>query len=199
MNKFFIINGSGGSGKDTFVRMCKEIVNKYCEVNDLIYDYDYQVLNYSSVDLVKKAAKLLMGKYWDEENKTEKNRKFLSDLCDVWDSVNGRYLILRDMINSLNNTEHGWKFRVIFIHIREPEMIEVLQKEYPEIESLIVLNNNITHIKSNHADAEVYNYEYDHVIDNSGSLEDLYSEAYIFISKILKDLEENKNENIQDK
>ena len=62
MNKnIIIINGTGGSGKDTFV----EFVSKY-----------NKVLNFSSVDKVKEIAKLIG---WTGA-KEEKDRKFLSDL-----------------------------------------------------------------------------------------------------------------------
>ena len=56
-----VINGTGGSGKDTFV----EYVSKYAKV-----------YNFSSVDKVKEIAKLIG---WTG-TKTDKDRKFLSDL-----------------------------------------------------------------------------------------------------------------------
>ena len=63
MNKqVIIINGTGGSGKDTFVRFCSEFA---------------KVTNISSVDKVKEAAKILVG--WNGE-KHEKARKLLDDL-----------------------------------------------------------------------------------------------------------------------
>ena len=52
-----IINGTGGAGKDTFVSFCSEFV---------------KVLNVSSVDKVKEAAKILVG--WNGE-KDEVSRK----------------------------------------------------------------------------------------------------------------------------
>ena len=62
MNKnIIVINGTGGSGKDTFV----EYVSKYAKV-----------YNFSSVDKVKEIAKLIG---WTG-TKTDKDRKFLSDL-----------------------------------------------------------------------------------------------------------------------
>ena len=57
-----IINGTGGSGKDTFVQYC----SKYAKV-----------INISSVDKVKEAATILVG--WKGE-KDEKSRKLLVDL-----------------------------------------------------------------------------------------------------------------------
>ena len=60
--KVIIINGTGGSGKDTFVNFCSEFSN---------------IINISSVDKVKEAAKILVG--WNGE-KDEVSRKLLVDL-----------------------------------------------------------------------------------------------------------------------
>ena len=57
-----IINGTGGSGKDTFVKFCSKFA---------------KVTNISSVDKVKEAANILVG--WNGE-KDEKSRKLLVDL-----------------------------------------------------------------------------------------------------------------------
>ena len=62
--RIFIINGSGGVGKDTFV----ELFTKHYG--------EEKVWNYSSVDKVKRIAKEIG---WTG-TKTEKDRKFLSDL-----------------------------------------------------------------------------------------------------------------------
>ena len=59
--KIFIINGSGGVGKDTFVELVSEFAS---------------IMNFSSVDKVKDIAKEIG---WNG-TKTEKDRKFLSDL-----------------------------------------------------------------------------------------------------------------------
>lgn len=59
MLKTVIINGTGGSGKDTFVELCKEYVEKMD---------NYYIYNRSSVDKIKEAA-VIVG--WDGS----KNRK----------------------------------------------------------------------------------------------------------------------------
>lgn len=46
--KIFVINGSGGVGKDTFVQFVSEF---YCRLTNK------QVINYSSVDEIKKNCK----------------------------------------------------------------------------------------------------------------------------------------------
>ena len=61
----FIINGSGGVGKDTFVGLVST------QLNDMLKKF-HTVINFSSVDKVKEIAKEIG---WDGK-KTEKNRKF---------------------------------------------------------------------------------------------------------------------------
>ena len=58
----FIINGSGGVGKDTFVELVSE-------------NFLLPVMNFSSVDKVKEVARIIG---WTG-GKSEKDRKFLSD------------------------------------------------------------------------------------------------------------------------
>ena len=65
--RIVIINGSGGSGKSTFVRLCKEILESQTNWN---------VLELSTVDWVKAVAQFAG---WDG-SKEEKDRKFLHEL-----------------------------------------------------------------------------------------------------------------------
>ena len=65
MIKVFIINGQGGAGKNTFV--------------DFIYDFEEYVYEMSSIDPIKEIAK----KFCWNQAKTEKDRKFLSDLKNL--------------------------------------------------------------------------------------------------------------------
>ncbi len=64
MKKIFVQNSVGGSGKDTWA----SLLNKYIPT-----------LKYSIVDLPKEAAKVLG---WNG-GKTEKDRRFLSDIMDL--------------------------------------------------------------------------------------------------------------------
>lgn len=67
LNKqIFIINGSGGVGKDTFVKFISD------ELNDIMKKF-HTVVNFSSVDKVKDITREIG---WNGK-KTEKDRKFL--------------------------------------------------------------------------------------------------------------------------
>ena len=116
-----IINGMGGSGKDTFVELCLK---------------HSKILNISSVDVVKNAAKVLVG--WNGE-KDEKSRKLLVDLkrlsIDYNDSPT-KYIIAKYKEFQNSNLE------ILFIHIREiDEIIKI--KKLIGAKTLLLTNNRI--------------------------------------------------------
>ena len=156
-----IINGTGGSGKDTFVEFCSEFAN---------------VTNISSVDKVKEAAKILVG--WNGE-KDEKSRKLLVDLKQLsieYNDFPSKYIKQKydEFINSDSN--------YLFIHIREIDEIEKIKKMLGA-KTLLVRNPRVALITSNNSDGNVYNYNYDFVIENDGTLEDLKQKAEAFVHK----------------
>lgn len=164
----FIINGSGGVGKDTFV----ELVSS--ELNDRLKRF-HTVVNFSSVDRIKEIAR---GIGWDGEKK-EKDRKFLSDLkilcsnyCDMpFQSMRNKVL---DFIKDETS-------KVLFLHIREPEEITRAVKEFGAKTILIV--RPIKQIISNKADKGVYDYQYDFIVNNNGTIEDLKEKAKDFLQR----------------
>lgn len=171
--RIVIINGSGGVGKDTFVNMCKK--------------YNTHIQNVSSIDIVKEVAR---GMNW-QDDKTEKGRKFLSDLKNLWDNYNQgatnrtiqrviRIMDLTRIADTVNTT--------IFLHCRETEKIaflkEKLSAECPVI-TLLITNENVEPITSNNSDADVFNYNYDVVISNDGTLDELQQKAGDFYNKWL--------------
>lgn len=172
MNKqIFIINGSGGVGKDTFV----ELVS--IELNDIMKRF-HTVVNFSSVDKVKSIAKDIG---WDGK-KTEKNRKFLSDLkvltseyCDM------PFKSMRETVNNFVLNENNV---FLFLHIREPEEIARAVKEFGA-NTILIRRNSIKHITSNMADENVFNFNYDFVIDNDGTIEELREKAKEFIGGVI--------------
>ena len=64
--------------------------------------------------------------------------------------------------------------------------IERAKQEFKAI-TVLVRNPNVPEIKSNMADANVEEYQYDYVIENNGTLEDLRNKVAEFVRK----LEEN--------
>ena len=69
---------------------------------------------------------------------------------------------------------------VMFIHIREPEEIERAKNAFGA-ETLLIRRVGLSSIISNYSDANVENYTYDYIIENS-TLEELEKEAMNFVS-----------------
>lgn len=160
--KIVVINGSGGVGKDTFI--------KYVQDSYTLGS----IINISTIDNVKHAAAILG---WDGV-KDEKGRKFLSELKYF---TNQYYPI---SINTVRNAinEHPYA-SCIFVHCREPKEIDKIKEEFDAI-TILVKNDNVE-VPDNYSDAHVNDYEYDYIIDNNGTLFDLKHTAAKFITKIL--------------
>lgn len=158
--RVFIINGSGGVGKDTFI----ELVSRYAEVR-----------NYSSVDEVKRIARYAG---WDN-NKDEKGRKLLSDLKDALTEYGDiPFNYLRKCVNGFHLDKTS---EFCFLHIREPKEIQRAKEEFDAI-TVLVTRDNIEHITSNHADGQVLHYDYDIHIKNDHTLEYLGAVARKFVA-----------------
>lgn len=166
IKKVYITNGSAGNGKDTFA----ELLSKYISV-----------FKYSSIDLVKE---MFESVGISKDNKTEKKRKLWSDGKDMltkYDDIPFKDIasIVADFKNNKIETE------VLLIDIREPEEIARAVETFGA-ETILIDNPNVDKIESNHADANVKNYEYDYTIENDGTLEQLDKMAYLFNEQIIK-------------
>ena len=143
MKKVYITSGVGRSGKDTFT----SLLNKYIPTH-----------KYSIVDLPKEAAKILG---WDG-GKTEKDRRFLSDIMDLSTEYNDAPFrdvmsVVADFYNNLIEDE------VLVIDMRDPRDIARAVKTFGA-ETILIRNPNVKKIESNHADRDVENYDYDYII-----------------------------------
>lgn len=155
--KIFVINGTGGVGKDTFVRLVEEYVTTYI------------------FSMAEKAKQLAKEIGWDG-TKTERNRKMLSDLKLIIDDYNdGNYKYISESIKSLENTNCA-----VFVMAREKKDIERFVNDFGAIKVLVV-RDSIKPITSNIADANVHEINYDCVINNNGTLIDLTYEALDFV------------------
>ena len=158
--RIIIINGSGGVGKDTFCDFCKNFTG---------------VRNISSVDKVKEAAKILVG--WNGE-KDEKTRKFLADLKRLSIDYNNYPLTyIKEQAEEFKNNSNE---NVMFIHIREAEEIEKVQKAIGA-KTLLITNDRVKKISTNTSDSDVDKFEYDYYIQNNGTLDELKERARIFV------------------
>lgn len=162
--KVIVINGNGGVGKDKFVEFCQEL-------NDHIHQI-------STVDFVKEIAK---DCGWNG-SKAPEDRKFLSDLKDLleaWGDVPNKKV--EEYIDSVSIIKKNCNFpSTVFVHAREPHNIQYYKDKYNAI-TVLVLNNHVEQVTSNHADMEVYDFAYDYIIDNNGDLEQLKESAETFM------------------
>ena len=162
LGKIFILNGSGGCGKDTLVDMISS-------------EFDGEIINVRSSDEVKRVAKILG---WDG-NKDDKGRRFLAELMNSVKQYNdGIFNYWCKFI--ANNSKKG---NVIFLHVREPEEIYKYVKQF-NCKTILVRRDKIE-VPNNNADLGVLNFSYDIIIDNNGSLEELRCSAIDFIVKEL--------------
>lgn len=170
MNKqIFVINGSGGVGKDTFV----ELVS--VELNDKLKRF-HTVVNFSSVDKVKEIAREVG---WDGK-KSEKDRKFLSDLKSLTsDYYDMPFQSMKHKIEEFTKSDEE---QVLFLHIREPEEIKRVVNEFGA-KSILIVRDSVMHITSNVSDKNVFNYHYDIVIENNGTIEDLQEKVKQFVNE----------------
>jgi hypothetical protein len=73
---------------------------------------------------------------------------------------------------------------IAFVHCREPKEIARLCEELGAQSLLITRDEVETNDQSNHADAEVYNYNYDYIISNENTLQDLEDAAVRFLVEL---------------
>ena len=156
--QIFIINGHNCVGKDTFV----SLVNNYIPA-----------WNFSSVDKIKEIAKIIG---WNGK-KTERDRKFLSDLKILCTEYND--MPFKSMQEKVEEFYKDETVPFLFLHIREVEEIEKAKKAF-NAETILIIRDNIEQITSNMADKNVRDYNYDIVIYNNDTLEELKSEARKF-------------------
>ena len=164
--KIIIINGTGGSGKDSFVN----IIAKY-----------KKVVNYSTITKIKDIA-VQLG--WDSSFKNEKDRKFLSDLKQL--SINYNDLPYFDTLKIIDEFLKTDK-DILFIHIKEIAEIKKLLNHYEKnfLITLLIKRTNYDNIVSNNSDKNVDNFKYDYVIYND-TLEKFEKEAQMFLQNIYK-------------
>lgn len=176
MIKVVVVNGRPESGKTTFEEKCRELVNAsstfwFDENKKMIVDV------ISTVDFIKQIA-IECG--WDGV-KTPRNRKFLSDLKDLlteWNDV--PYQKILDHIECMKKfgKKYDW---ILFVDCREPKEIQKLKERLNATTVLVRRLGDEVNKTSNHADANVFEYEYDYTIKNYGDLSDLVTECVGFL------------------
>lgn len=167
--KMFILNGSGGSGKDTFAMLC----DKYTP---------YCVRHCSTVEPIKAAASILG---WNKQ-KDEKSRKFLSDLKDLCTvAFDTSFNYVKEEYENAQDDD----IEFLFVDSREPEEIKRFVEQFGARTIYIDAIKRVPPIITNHADANVANYKYDYYIDNNGTLDSLKEIVFEFMKELNKEVQ----------
>lgn len=152
--RIFVINGSGGAGKDTVCAMA----GRWCRVR-----------NVSSITPIVEIARYAG---WDGQ-KTPAARRMLARLKEVFTEFND--LSFRYCMRQLEAFRAGDE-QVLFVHIREPEEIaRFCAAAGPDCKTLLVRRPSLDARGplGNRADDSVEQYPYDCVMVNDGSLDAL--------------------------
>lgn len=167
MKKIFIINGSGGVGKDYFISLLDEVS-------------PFKIINYSSIDKVKEIAEIIG---WNGE-KTERARQFLFDLKALCTEYNDMpFNLCKEVVDSFKNDNEA---QILFLHIREPEEIERAKQAFGAA-TVLIRKASVPQIFSNDADGRVLEYDYDIHILNDGTPDELKDLARKFRDDFLAD------------
>lgn len=146
-------------GKDTFAQILNEIIPTF---------------KYSSIDKVKDIARMCG---WNG-GKSEKDRKFLSDLkLLTTDYSDMPFESIKEKIEYFKSKK---EYLIMLIDIREPKEIEKAKNAF-NAKTILIENNRVKFIDSNMADANVFNYTYDFIIQNNGTLEEFKNNVYKFV------------------
>lgn len=191
-----IINGKAGVGKDTFVNIFSQLLTSQHKYDDekafLNCSYDSIAIltssqshkplslveNVSSVDGLKYIATRYFN--YDNDNKTDKDRKFLADLKQLttdYCDYSFTYIINRwDLF-----VKDPYK-KYLFIHVREPKEIERLKTELNAITLQITSTRTDIHkVDNNASDRDTDLYDYDFSIANDSTIEEFTENIKSFI------------------
>lgn len=164
----FIVNGMARAGKDTFAEILGEMVD---------------VRKISSIDKIK----MIAGVCGWHGGKDEIDRRFLSDLKCLLTGYND--LPFKSILEAVCTFNKDVIRQVMLIDIREPEEIERAKVAF-NAKTVFIENNRVDKIVSNMADAGVYNYEYDYIVKNNGTLEEFRENIKAFAKKAGLDIHE---------
>ena len=174
MINIIVVNGVGGSGKTALENFFIDIATSNKETCNI----------YSMVSRVKEIA-TYAG--WNG-GKTDKDRKFLSDLkiaLTEWADIPRKSV--KEEIEKADTNGDSY----IFIDAREPDDIDWLKEIFPGQVTTVLVDREINRKYGNIADDGVLNYQYDLCIKNTGTLDDLRASAETFYEILNHSMHDN--------
>lgn len=164
-----IINGSATFGKNTFIEQMSKIV---------------KTEHFSSIDKYKKIA----TEYFDY---TESLKSEFRDFLSALKAISIKYLDMPyfDTRNRVIDFLHSntTDAEILFLDIREPSEIEKIVETFGSdiVTTVLIDNPDKECVDSNESDANVYDFTYDWIIVNDGTIDDLRDKAKILYDNIL--------------
>lgn len=166
--KVIIINGSATFGKNTFIKQMAKIAS---------------VEYFSTIDKYKELATQYFGY---TENLKSEFRDFLSALKSVAIKyLDMPYCDTRDkVIQFLHSTDDT---QILFLDIREPDEIQKIVDTFGNdiVTTVLIDNPNKECVETNDSDANVFEFTYDWIIVNDGTIDDLKEKAQILYENML--------------
>ena len=161
--KVLIVYGVARSGKDLFV--------------DYLKEHNPHIEKHSTVGTIKSIAKEHFG--WSGK-KTFKDRKFLSDLKNLWTEYDdGPFL---EIVNHVKLMEHGFlkdPDPILAVFVREPKEIQKIKDEFSDAIAVLVQRPGIE-VPDNMADQNVEDFNYDYILVNDSTLDEFKLTASTF-------------------
>ena len=87
---------------------------------------------------------------------------------------------------TIRKIEETSPMEYVFMHVREASEIDKIVKLYPDVVTILI--DRDVGLKGNDSDDLVYDYVYDYVIENNGTLEDLECAVETFMKQIEVDV-----------
>lgn len=171
-----IFNGSGGCGKDTTA----EIMSKYVNIEKT-----------SSINIIKNIVAQGIGRGLE---KNEEYRLLLQRVKEAFIRYNDLpyWTMVAHIQDFISTSEND----CLLIDVREAEEIEKLKafcdNKGVAFKTVLVINRNVPLITTNSADEFVYNYTYDYILDNSGTLGDLEDSVITLLENLKYEVSSNE-------
>lgn len=141
-------------------------------------------MHYSYVSNSKEAAMEYFG--W-AGGKTERDRKFLADLNTLSSEYNDQpFKDVKSLVDDFLDNDLDDEYKFLFIDAREIPAIDRMKQAF-DAKTVFVIRNGVEAIRSNHADAQTAeNYDYDYIVENNGSFNDLRDRAREFVEYVIR-------------
>lgn len=189
------INGRSRVGKNTFV----DEFGKLVESGHYTVDH-CMVAHISAVKYLKEAMPLLINEEYSGEFA---QRTFLYNLLKLVNSYKSISKILLEKIHKIctNRIIAKATTKIFFVDMRDPYDINELKDRVNEcistefidgeyvnfiFKTIIIENKNDTNENLDDWDKKIFDIDYDYRIDNSGTIEDLKSEAFLLLKDFME-------------